>query len=220
MSQLDRARAADASRNGGGFVLYFEGPGDRGILQGWSRRLLPPLAQWLFRGSVILGGRQPARAVEHFRGLVGAGSGRRGLCVLDRDDGSGPDLPGPGEPGLEFFIWGRRHIESYLLVPGAIRRALRLPDADARVERVLRDQLPPEGDEDAYREFDAKRILGPGGALTRVLGTPIPLARIARATRASELHPDVHSFFATLRLMLGYADPTPRVYRVGGSRPR
>ena len=78
---------------------------------------------------------------------------------------------------------------------------------------MLRDHLPPEGDEGAYQEFDAKRILGPGGALTRVLGIPIPLVRIARATRASELHPDVHTFFATLRLMLGCADPTPRVHR-------
>ncbi len=213
MSQLDRAPATDASRNAGGFVLYLEGAGDRGILQGWSRRLLPRTAQGLFRGSVILGGRQPARAVTHFRGLVGAVPGRRGLCVLDRDDGSDPDPPAPGEPGLEFFMWGRRHIESYLLVPGAIRRALRLPDADGRVERVLRDHVPPEGDEGAYQEFDAKRILGPGGALTRVLGIPIPLVRIARATRASELHPDVHTFFATLRLMLGFADPTPRVFR-------
>ncbi len=213
MSQPDRAPATDASRNGGGFVLYLEGPGDRGILQGWSRHLLPRPARGLFRGSVILGGRQPARAVKHFRDLVGGGSDRRGLCVLDRDDGSDPDPPGPGEPGLEFFMWGRRHIESYLLVPGAIRRALRLPDTDARVERLLRDHLPPEGDEGAYQGFDAKRILGPGGALTRALGIPIPLARIARATRVSELHPDVHTFFATLRLMLGFADPAPRVVR-------
>ena len=213
MSRFDRAPAAYALRNGGGFVLYLEGPGDRGILQGWSRHLLPLPAQRLFRGSVILGGRQPARAVEHFRGLGGADSGRRGLCVLDRDDGSDTDPPGPAEPGLEYFTWGRRHIESYLLVPAAIRRALRLPDADGRVERVLRDRLPATDDEGAYRAFDAKRILGPSGALTRTLGIPIPLARIARATRESELHPDVHSFFATLRTTLGVIDPIPRVYR-------
>ena len=213
MSQFDPAPAPNASRIGGDFVLYLEGPGDRGILQGWSRHLLRAPAQRLFRGSVILGGRQPARAVEHFRGLGGAASGRRGLCVLDRDDGSDAELAGPAEPGLEFFMWGRRHIESYLLVPGAIRRALRLSNADGRVERVLRDHVPPAGDEGAYRKFNAKRILGPSGALTRVLGIPIPLPRIARATRVSELHPDVHTFFAMVRLTLGIADSAPREYR-------
>lgn len=213
MSQFDRAPAAAASRNGGDFVLYLEGPADRGVLQGWSRHLLPQPARGLFRGSVILGGRQPARAVEHFRGLGGADSGRRGLCVLDRDDGSDADRPGPAEPGLEFFTWGRRHIESYLLVPAAIRRALRLPSADGRVERVLRDHVPPAGDEGAYRKFNAKRILGPSGALTRVLGIPIPLPRIAQATRMSELHPDVQSFFAMVRSTLGIVDSAPRMHR-------
>ena len=102
-------------------MLYLEGAGDRGILNGWCRRFLPAHAGLLSRASVILGGKRPARAVEHFRSLGGASEGRSGLCVLDRDDGR--SLPGPeiDEPGLEFFTWGRRHIESYLLVPDAIR---------------------------------------------------------------------------------------------------
>jgi hypothetical protein len=172
----------------------------------WCRRLLPGFAGPLSRSTVILGGRQPARAVEHFRGLGGARSGARGLCVLDRDDGRAPALDESPEPGLEFFTWGRRHIESYLLVPGAISRVLRLSASDGRVERALRAHLPSDDDERAYRDFDAKRILAPRGPLSRALGVQIPLARVARATHASELHSDVHAFFGRLRRELGVAD--------------
>ncbi len=206
MLRFDPAQAAGLSDTRGSFVLYLEGPGDRGILDAWCRRLLPSMAGRLSRASVILGGRRPARAVEHFRALGGAEAGARGLCVLDRDNDLGPPLPESVEPGLEFFTWGRRHIESYLLVPDAICRGLRLPDADRRVQRVLREHLPPEGDEEAYRALDAKRILGPGGALSLALGVPIPAARVARATRVSELHADVHDFFERLRREFGVPD--------------
>ena len=206
MLRFAPAQAVGASDKRGGFVLYLEGPGDRGILDAWCKRLLPSIARRLSRASVILGGRRPARAVEHFRALGGAEAGARGLCVLDRDNDLGPPPPENAEPGLEFFTWGRRHIESYLLVPDAICRGLRLPDADRRVQRVLREHLPPEGDEEAYRALDAKRILGPGGALSLALGVPIPAARVARATRVSELHSDVHDFFERLRREFGVVD--------------
>ena len=49
---------------------------DRGILRAWSYRLLPSFARTLFGGSVILGGRRPARALEHFRNEAGA----RAIC--------------------------------------------------------------------------------------------------------------------------------------------
>jgi hypothetical protein len=206
MLRFTPAQAVGASDTRGGFVLYLEGPGDCGILDAWCKRLLPSIARRLSRASVILGGRRPARAVEHFRALGGAEAGARGLCVLDRDNDLGPPPPENAEPGLEFFTWGRRHIESYLLVPEAICRGLRLSDANRRVQRVLREHLPPEGDEEAYRALDAKRILGPGGALSRALGVPIPAARVARATRVSELHADVHDFFERLRREFGVVD--------------
>jgi hypothetical protein len=202
MARIDPARAAGG---GGALVLYLEGPRDRGILEAWARRLIPPLARRLFRDSVILGGRRPARAVEHFRRIGGAESGTRGLCVLDRDDGC-PEERGHAEPGLEFFTWGRRHIESYLLVPGAMRRALRLREDDGRLSRLLREHVPAAADEDAWRELDAKRLLAPGGLLPRALGISISPGRIARATRPSELHPDVHDFFARLRSELGVVE--------------
>lgn len=184
-------------------ILYVEGPADRAILRAWAYRLLPSVSRRLFGESVILGGRQPARALQHFSGAGGAGAGLLGLCVLDRDDGAQPDPPAPNEPGLEFFTWGRRHIESYLLVPAAIRRTLRLADDDPRIHRALDEVLPRPADESIYREVDAKRLLGPNGALSRALGRFISLPNVARATRSEELHSDVHRLFDQLRDRMG-----------------
>ena len=83
-------------------------------------------------------------------------------------------------------------------MPAAIRRALRLPDADLRIERVLRNHLPASGDESAFRALDAKRLLGSNGVLPRALGCSIPLDQVARSTRAEELHSDVHALFGRL----------------------
>jgi hypothetical protein len=205
MRQYDPARPPAPPGRGGGFVLYLEGAADRAIVKGWCKRLLPALASRLARSVVILGGRQPARAVEHFRSLGGAEAGQRGLCVLDRDDGLASD-PDGDTPGLEFFTWGRRHIESYLLVPAAIRRGLGLPDTDGRVDRLLREHIPLRGDDEAWRNLDAKRLLGRSGPLARSFGGPVPLARVARATRESELHEDVHACFSELRSALGVVE--------------
>lgn len=207
MLQLDPTRPLGGSRGPARrLVLYVEGPRDRAVLRGWAQRLLPSLGQKLLDASVILGGRRPARAVEHFRGLGGESAGARGLCVLDRDDGADGEPP-VDEPGLEFFTWSRRHIESYLLVPAAIQRALRLRGHEGRMARLLREHLPPAADEAAFRELDAKRLLGPNGALPRALGFSLPLGRIARATRESELHPDVHELFARVRAHAGQPEP-------------
>ncbi len=198
------ARAAAAR-----FALYVEGPRDRSILRAWSFRLLSGPARGLLSAAVILGGRRPDRAIEHFRSCGGAEAGIRGLCILDRDGG---DAPPSQEPGLEMFTWGRRHIESYLLVPGAIRRAMGLPEHDRRVERLLELRHPEGLDEHAWRELDAKRLLGPKGELARGLGGPLPLARIAQATRESELHDDVHDVFARLR-QASAEPPSPEIVR-------
>jgi len=192
------------------FTLYVEGPSDRSILRGWAHRLMPSQVRPLLKASVILGGRQPDRALDHFRGR---GSRGRALCVLDHDDAA-PAVPCAGSDRIEFFTWSRRHIESYLLVPAAIRRALGLAADDHRIERILARELPEAGDEGAWSAFDAKRALGPRGALALALGRPLPLARIARATRASELHGDVHVLFESLREKLGPQRPgAPRADR-------
>jgi hypothetical protein len=187
------------------FTLYVEGPSDRSILRGWAHRLMPTHVRPLLKASVILGGRQPIRALDHFRGRGGRG---RALCVLDHDD-SAPAVPCAGADRIEFFTWSRRHIESYLLVPAAIRRAMGLAADDRRIERILARELPDACDEGAWSAFDAKRALGPRGPLALTLGRPLPLARIARATRESELHGDVHALFDSLREKLG--PPRPRL---------
>ncbi|MEE8164844.1 MAG: hypothetical protein V3T64_04685 [Myxococcota bacterium] len=188
-------------------IVYVEGPQDRAILRAWAYRLLPSMGRRLFGASVILGGRRPARAVAHFHSAGGLGAGLIGLCVLYRDGGSQPPLSDSGVPGLEFFTWGRRHIESYLLVPAAIQRSLRIPGGDRRIRRAIDAALPGSVDEAAYGQIDAKRLLGPNGELPRVVGQSISVQRVARATRAEELHPDVHRLFDRLREGLGISDP-------------
>jgi hypothetical protein len=189
-------------------ILYVEGPQDRAIMKAWAYRLLPSMGRRLFGASVILGGRRPARAVEHFCGAGGSEAGLVGLCVLDRDDGNQPLIPDSGVSGLEFFTWGRRHIESYLLVPAAIQRSLRMPpDGDRRIRRAINAALAGSVDEAAYGQIDAKRLLGPNGDLPRVVGQPISVQRVARATRVEELHPDVHLLFDRLREGLGILQP-------------
>ena len=195
MPTTHRARPPDPrSEERRSFTLYVEGPRDRSILRAWAHRLMPEHAPDLLAGAVILGGRRPARAVEHFRARA---AGSQGLCVLDRDE-EAPAEPVP-EDGLEFFTWSRRHIESYLLVPGAIRRALSLPASDHRLEAALERELPDDADDLGWRALDAKRLLAETGPLARLLGRPLPLARIARATREDELHADVHEIFERLR---------------------
>ena len=206
MLRIDPARESLQNRPQR-LILYVEGPADRAILRAWAYRLLPSVSRRLFGESVILGGRQPARALEHFSDAGGAEAGLFGLCVLDRDDGAQPDPPTPTAPGLEFFTWGRRHIESYLLVPAAIRRTLRLADNDPRIHLALDEVLPRAAGESVYRQIDAKRLLGRNGALPRALGRAISLPQVARATRSEELHPDVHRLFGQLRDRLGVREP-------------
>lgn len=211
MLQFEPERSRARERKDGKFILYVEGARDREILRAWAYRLQPALAKRVIGGSVILGGRQPRRALEHFRERGGTASGARAVCLLDRDDGCGRAPSSEGERGLEFFTWSRRHIESYLLVPSALRRALCLADGDATLERTLRDYLPPEGDERALRELDAKKLLGPNGVLPRKLGRQVPLSGVARATREHELHADVHALFGRVSGLVADAGSTTDV---------
>ena len=193
---------------GGGFVVYVEGPRDGDILRSWARRLAPPrLARDLVAATVILGGRQPARAVAHLRRLAAAGACARGLCVLDRDGGEAVSLPEPDGVDLELFTWSRRHIESYLLVPDVIRRGL--GPRERGLDRLLREQLPPLDDEAALRAVDAKRLLDRRGPLARLLGRPLDPGRIARAMRPEEIHPEVHALLERIAAGLGLAGADP-----------
>jgi hypothetical protein len=187
-------------------VLYVEGPRDADILEGWSRAASVSLARAVREAAVILGGRQLARAAAHFEEASTARPGLRGLCILDRDGGA--EATG-GPEGLEVFTWSRRHIESYLLVPAAIQRALRVPEHDGRVARLLRQHLPTTASESTLRDFDAKRLLGATGPISRALGQPLAPGRIARVMRPEELHTDVSELLERLRDAL--LDPEPVV---------
>jgi hypothetical protein len=197
-------------------VLYVEGPRDADILEGWARAASVALARAVRDSAVILGGRQLARAAAHFAEASAGRPGLRGLCVLDRDDGAEAEAAGAG--GVEVFTWSRRHIESYLLVPAAIHRALRLPEHDGRVSRLLRQHLPSSASEGALRDLDAKRLLAPAGPLARGLGQPLSPGRIARAMRPDELHADVTLLLERLRDAL--LDPEPVVTLATAPRRR
>jgi hypothetical protein len=192
-------RSAESGLSDAGFVLYVEGPSDCHILRTWAALVSRPLARRLAASAVILGGRRPARASQHFRELQleRDGGGLRGVCVLDRD-GHASDVDGEAPEGLSFFTWPRRHIESYLLVPTALRRCMRMSPGDARLADLLGD-LPSSGSEEALRSLDAKRLLRAKGALARELGSSLSPARIARCMRRGDLHPDVLELLDRLR---------------------
>lgn len=195
------------------FFLYVEGARDRDILRVWARRLSPVLARTLDSSTVILGGRRPARAVKHFQDERTAADDARGLVVLDRDHHADEDELLLSEPGLELFTWSRRHIESYVLVPAAMRRLLaRHPDPD-RLDRLIGDHLPAAHDEEACRQVNAKHLLGHKGPLAQTLGGGLGPGEIARCMRADELHPDVLDLYARIRDALGLVDSRLEVIR-------
>jgi len=185
------------------FFLYVEGAQDQAILRSWARRLSRPLERAIDEASVIMGGRQPARAIELFQREVGRAVSARGLCVLDRDDGE--PLLDDSVPGLEFFTWPRRHIESYLLVPTAICRFANRGAAVERVEQLLCD------DGGSPEQMHAKTLLAPKGRLAQELGCPISAAGVARAMRSDEIHSDVHVLFDRVYEAAGLRRPTPPV---------
>jgi hypothetical protein len=183
------------------FAFYVEGPSDWHILRLCARHASPRLSRVLDPHSVILGGRQPARALQHFRDLRAKNGSARGLCVLDRDRGDDDVAGYPVEAGLRFYTWPRRHIESYLLVPGAIGRCAGFSASDARFRRILGDHLPTHGadDTDAYRSVDAKKLLSPRSPLSQALGAPLSVGRVAQALRKDDVHPDILGVFALVR---------------------
>jgi hypothetical protein len=182
------------------------GPRDREILRIWARRVSSALARSVESTSVILGGRQPARALDHFRDLAGGPAGVRGVCVLDRD-GHEHALPETSEPGLEFFTWPRRHIESYLLVRRAISRCLGDAAEGWAISRLLDEHIPEPSDEAALRDIDAKRLLSPNGPIAQGAGKRLRTGHIARTMQEAELHEDILQLFALVRGGVGLAEP-------------
>ena len=246
-----RSKAGSLPEASSRFVLYVEGPRDRDILESWARRIEPSVARCIERNTVILGGRQPARAVRDFRKRGGEEAGWTGLVVLDRDDHPEQGVIAASEPnasailvnpegddthrsqaaalnraaalnqaaapnvaseeglgGLELFVWGRRHIESYLLVPAAIRRVLKIAADDPRVDQALSDAAGAASDQNSLH---AKRILGPGGSLSEAVGAPLRAGEIARAMRREDFHDDVLALFGRIGTLSGATPKGPEV---------
>jgi len=246
-----RSKAGSPPEASSRFVLYVEGPRDRDILESWARRIEPSVARCIERNTVILGGRQPARAVRDFRKRGGEEAGWTGLVVLDRDDHPEQGVIAASEPnasailvnpegddthrsqaaalnraaalnqaaapnvaseeglgGLELFVWGRRHIESYLLVPAAIRRVLKIAADDPRVDQALSDAAGAASDQNSLH---AKRILGPGGSLSEAVGAPLRAGEIARAMRREDFHDDVLALFGRIGTLSGATPKGPEV---------
>ena len=199
------------------FVLYVEGARDREILGCWARRAEPALARCIERQTIILGGRRPARALADFRKRSQSTSRLRGLVVLDRDERDSEEEEDSGlseESRLELFVWSLRHIESYLLVPAAIRRVVGVPKDDLRVDRALADQIAREKRVQGHAApggVHAKRILGAGGSLSEALGQELRAGDIARAMRGVELHDDVRTLFRRMGALSGLVETGPEV---------
>ena len=199
------------------FSIYLEGPRDRDLLRIWALRVSGDLAKAVESHSVLLGGRQPARAIDRHRRQCREYGTARALCVLDRDGLPEPAEAKSNEPGLEFFTWPRRQIESYLLVPEAILRCLAQPDTTGVIEQWIRDLVPDAGDEDAFRDMDAKRLLSERGPLRAgmkpAMLSSLEPSRIARRMRATELHDDVRALLARLQAGCGLLEPEFHVIR-------
>lgn len=185
------------------YFVYVEGPRDGDILRSWARRMSGELARRLSDRLVILGGRRPARAIEHLRSSSTNGSRARGLCVLDRDVSAGPIDREETHDTLEIHVWERRHIEAYLLEPDVIRRALRITDRG--LTRRLADLLDVEGafHEDSAPRFDAKKLLHRNGPISRMVGRQVDAGRIARAMREEEIAPEVRGVLTRIGQGLG-----------------
>lgn len=215
-----RGRGRGPRNEAPGFVLYVEGARDHEILVSWARRAARPLVRSIEQNTVILGGRRPARALTEFRKRRGTAAGLRGLIVLDRDDGDimeESDRLELAEAGLEVFVWSLRHIESYLLVPGPIRRVLNLDAEDRAVERALSELMLGEAAANgasldrSARSIHAKRILGPGGSLSEKLGAELNAGAIARAMVAEDFHSDIELLFGKIGDLSGLIKPGPEV---------
>ena len=207
------AKPSSSGNNGipaANFILYVEGPRDRDLLRIWARRLSHDLARALDGCVVIMGGRQPARAADHFRRLLRSEPEATGLVVLDRDHHDEPD-GWPEDTRLGLYTWPRRHIESYVLVPAAIRRAAGCAPDDLRVDRVLEEHMPPGKEARALQNLDAKRLLAARGPLAQMLGCSLATADIARCMLADEVHGDVIDLLGRARSALGLTRVEPEI---------
>lgn len=213
-----------------GAVLYVEDEPDARLLGEWANRLGHP-AERFFKFPYIrpMGGSGGlGEAKRHFSALRIAFPDIRGLCLLDRDLGTGPearDFPN----GLQLLRWRRYEIENYLLDPHVLKRYLSQDymAAPASSDQLALPMIPAEITErdQAYvdREFARQGLAGldyrsdeiqvlrdlkASELLTSILGktwrqtAKRNLSLVARVMQPDEIHPEVIEKLDSIAAML------------------
>ena len=209
--------------------VYVEGETDEELLRGWADALgrdpeFGILSQAMRRVAFVrLRGGSAEKMLEfadkHFRGCKFLGDGGERVLVLDRNDGKWLRR---AELDPNLFVWRKRHVESYLLVPEAWKRAglkaaedqfpIASQAAAATVESFFREQsgglpvnwLNPA--EQAFRDLDAKQMLfearkarddGFDSLTARLYDRQVVVTRrdVAAAMSSQEIHDDIKGLF-------------------------
>lgn len=124
-------------------ILYVEGETDSSILSEWARILDHPSRDFLSRPFVHpLGGQRIRAAKDHFFAMRAVYPEMRGLCLLDGDNRTRPDMES-AKAGLEIVRWKRYEIENYLLIPEAIKRFVNFPLMESVIDKEFGKQVPP-----------------------------------------------------------------------------
>ncbi len=127
-----------------GWVLYLEGSTDLAILQAFARRLgKDETVRALGRPFVSYVGNNPRAAAHHFHGLREAIPDLRGIALFDRFERDMPE-----NPYLEYLVWKRREIESYLCSEATL-------EAYARASAMAGESMPLFAPSEADRRSKA-----------------------------------------------------------------
>lgn len=209
--------------------VYVEGETYEELFRGWAKALLgdaelKSVVQNMDRVAFVplRGGSADEMlqfADRHFRGCKLIGEGAERVMVLDRNDGKWVRR---AEHDPKLFIWRKRHIENYLLVPSAWERAARtaadsqFPIASvaaattvteffaAQSRGLTVDWLNPT--EQIFRDVDAKLMLfearkaredGYDALTARLHQQSVVVSRgdIASVMSPSEIHDDIKQVF-------------------------
>jgi len=137
------------------WVLYLEGSTDLAILQAFAKKLDHPVLEHLQRPFVNYISNQPQKARDHFYALREAVPDLLGIALLDQLDKEIPECP-----GLEWLMWERNEIESYLCFPKVLLRFARgkvegnlfAEPQVKEMEKIIKGRIPS----DAYDNLDDK----------------------------------------------------------------
>ena len=217
-----------------GAILYLEDDSDARLLAEWASLLEHPAMRFFkFPYLYAMGGSgELSEAKRHFSALGSAFPSIRGICLLDRDRGTGPesqDFPG----GLRLLRWNRYEIENYLLNPQVLKRFLEqnylVPPADSgqlalptiAPEIIERDQAVIDqefarqglaGLDNLSDEIQILRDLKASELLVSILGKTFrrlakrDLYLVARVMRPEEIHPEIIQKLDEIAQMLPVPD--------------